>query len=116
MFEFVGMLLGLSIYNTTLLDLKFPKLLYRKLMMEKGMDELEELAEIEPDYYKSFRYILDTQDDLAGLELFFEAETEVLGTKVKYPLKPHGELIRLNQANKHDYVKLYSHWLVHDSI
>jgi hypothetical protein len=34
MFEFLGMILGLSIYNTTLLELKFPKLLYRKLLLK----------------------------------------------------------------------------------
>jgi hypothetical protein len=32
MFEFVGMLLGLSIYNRTLLNLNFPKLIYKKLL------------------------------------------------------------------------------------
>ncbi len=34
MFELVGMMLGLSIYNTTLLDLKFPTLVYRKLLTD----------------------------------------------------------------------------------
>jgi hypothetical protein len=32
MFEFVGKILGLAIYNNTLLDLKFPKVLYKKLL------------------------------------------------------------------------------------
>jgi len=32
MFEFVGMLLGLSIYNRTLLNINFPKLVYKKLL------------------------------------------------------------------------------------
>lgn len=60
MFEFVGMLLGLSIYNTTLLELKFPKVLYKKLMLPatRNLDALEELGEIEPDFQKSFKYIL----------------------------------------------------------
>jgi len=31
-FEFVGMLLGLSIYNSIQLDLHFPLLLYKKLL------------------------------------------------------------------------------------
>jgi hypothetical protein len=32
MFELLGTILGLSIYNSTLLDLKFPKILYKKLL------------------------------------------------------------------------------------
>lgn len=31
-FEFVGMLLGLAIYNSVHLDIKFPKMLYKKLL------------------------------------------------------------------------------------
>ncbi len=43
MFEFLGMILGLSIYNTTLLELKFPKVLYKKLLQREGqpLDALE---------------------------------------------------------------------------
>lgn len=43
MFEFFGMILGLSIYNTTLLELKFPKVLYKKLLQKEGqlLDALE---------------------------------------------------------------------------
>lgn len=32
MFEFIGIVLGLSIYNNTLLDIKFPRLIYKKLI------------------------------------------------------------------------------------
>jgi hypothetical protein len=38
MFEFVGMILGLSIYNTTLLDLRFPRILYKKLLAPEGFN------------------------------------------------------------------------------
>jgi hypothetical protein len=34
MFEFVGIVLGLSIYNNTLLDIKFPRLIYKKLICQ----------------------------------------------------------------------------------
>jgi hypothetical protein len=38
MFEFVGMILGLSIYNRTLLNLNFPKLLYKKLLLPENVE------------------------------------------------------------------------------
>lgn len=34
MFEFIGTVLGLSIYNNTLLDIKFPRLVYKKLISQ----------------------------------------------------------------------------------
>lgn len=111
------MLLGLSIYNTTLLDLKFPLLLYKKLLLKKEeIDCLAELAELEPEFYKSFKFILETQLDLDELELTFEVDTYVFGTHYNHPLKPYGDKIRLCQANKHEYIKLFSEWIVHGSI
>lgn len=59
------MVVGLAIYNQVMLDLKFPLVFYKKLVSEEGekgerWNTLEELMEIEPDFYKTFRYILDT--------------------------------------------------------
>lgn len=63
MFELVGMILGLAIYNTTLLDLKFPQVMYQKLLAPPNyeFESINELAEIEPDFYKSFKFIMETK-------------------------------------------------------
>jgi hypothetical protein len=49
-FEFVGMLLGLAIYNSVHLNVRFPLFLYRKLLGRGGAikttDMLEELNQI----------------------------------------------------------------------
>lgn len=44
-FGFVGMLLGLSIYNNVMLDLKFPRIIYKKLLAPEGhiFDSIEDL-------------------------------------------------------------------------
>lgn len=61
MFEFVGTILGLSIYNNTLLDIKFPSLVYKKLICpdQNRLDCIEEVKEIDPDLYKSLKFILN---------------------------------------------------------
>ena len=70
------MLLGLSIYNSVHLDIRFPRVLYQKLL-KKTEEELttsqllEELNQIEPEVYRSLKQILDSQEDLDSLELFF---------------------------------------------
>lgn len=42
----MGTLLGLSIYNQILLDLPFPKIIYKKLL-SKGDEELNSLEDLE---------------------------------------------------------------------
>lgn len=36
MYEFAGVVVGLSIYNGTMLDLKFPRLVYKLLLRKDG--------------------------------------------------------------------------------
>lgn len=63
MFEFIGIVLGLSIYNNTLLDIKFPRLIYKKLITpeESKFDFIEEVKEIDPDLHRSLKYILESK-------------------------------------------------------
>jgi len=46
----------------------------------------------------------------------FEAEMENYGMKQVHLLKPYGNLISVNQANKHEYVQLYADWLLNKSV
>jgi hypothetical protein len=50
-FELVGSVLGLAIYNSDLLELKFPQVVYKKLLGETAL--LEDLEEFEPDLFSS---------------------------------------------------------------
>lgn len=79
-FEFVGTLLGLSIYNSILLDLPFPKIIYKKLLAknDEDLNSLEDLEEIEPDIKKGLEKIQATED-ISQLELTFEIITESFG-------------------------------------
>lgn len=81
MFEFVGIILGLSIYNNTLLELKFPRVLYKKLICpdEAKLDCLEEVKEIDPDLYRSLKYILESKEPLEEMELAFDASVVQFG-------------------------------------
>ena len=118
MFEFVGLILGLSIYNNTLLDIKFPRLLYKKLIEpeNKPLDCLEEMGEIDPDTQKSLKYILGTKEPLESMELAFDASVVSFGERVSFDLKPSGSMIKLTQNNKMEYVNKYSKWLVKDHV
>lgn len=50
------------------------------------------------------------------MEMTFEAETELYGEKISHQLKPYGNLIKVSQSNKEEYVRLYTDWLINKSI
>lgn len=75
-FEFVGMLLGLSLYNSVHLDLHFPDIIYKKLLNKNyeedyGIEIVEDLKEIEPDVYRTLKDILTTTENVEEIELYF---------------------------------------------
>ena len=50
------------------------------------------------------------------LGLTFSYDKEVFGSVTTVPFKPGGEDIDVTDANKHEYVKLYSHYKMTESI
>ena len=62
MFELVGILLGLAIYNGIILDVHFPLLVYKKLL---GFDiGLADLREIQPTVSNSLEQLLQYTGDV----------------------------------------------------
>lgn len=49
-FTLIGILLGLAIYNSCILDIHFPMVVYRKLMGKKGT--FRDLYDVDPVSYK----------------------------------------------------------------
>ena len=48
-FELLGTLWGLAIYNSILLDIKLPRVVYKKLLKETLV--LEDIRDIDPEMY-----------------------------------------------------------------
>lgn len=71
-FELIGMLLGLALYNSTILKLDFPKVVYKKLKLSQGstfvVDQitLDDLYELDPELYSSLSNLL--KEDYTGKE------------------------------------------------
>ena len=62
-FEFVGMLLGLSIYNSIQLDLHFPLWLYKKKLEDDltKIEYFEALKSVAPDIDMGIKQLLDSK-------------------------------------------------------
>ena len=113
--------MGLAIYNATLLDLHFPKAVYRKLLdLPLTLTDLED---IEPELMAGLRKLLDFNEEASGgvsVQDVFCLNFEVTWTEfdeVKtYELKPGGKDIEVTAANRKEYVELYVKWVLTDSI
>lgn len=119
MVQLIGILIGLSIYNSTLLDVRFPLALYRLLLNDMtpnpGLDELEEL---DFDLAKSLRQLLEYPDD--DVEDVFCLTFDwtfpgIFGTKHVHELKKGGGDIYVSKKNKVEYVQLLCKYLLSEA-
>lgn len=127
-FELIGMLMGLAIYNKTLLDLKFPLALYKKLIIEhnsrKGLEMspkdflgLADLQQVDPQLFSTLSNILN-MDLPPGNDfgITFEITFESWGIRKNFLLIPDGDKVPVSNSNKHLFVEKYLDWFFNVSI
>jgi hypothetical protein len=80
-------LLGLAFFNNVILDIKFPMVIYKKLLSVPVT--LEDMQEIDQELYNNFKYIINTKEK--GLKdklcTTFIATADHFGEKITTPLK-----------------------------
>ncbi|KAK4644820.1 putative E3 ubiquitin-protein ligase [Podospora bellae-mahoneyi] len=133
-FFLVGVVLGLAIYNSTILDVALPPFAFRKLLMaapppplagqvahqqRQTMNyTLEDLAEFRPRLARGLRQLLEYSDD--DLEevfcLDFVVDVEKYGVVERVPLCPGGERRPVTNTNRREYVELYVRYLLDGSV
>ena len=115
-YELIGTIFGLAIYNNTILDVKLPMSVYKKLLGVKP--SLSDLKECDKELYNNLNFILNQDNPKLEEELDtnFTVVDDKFGEKIVIPLKPDGEKIMINNINKEEYVKLYIDWFFNKSI
>ena len=130
-FFLVGVLLGLAIYNSTILDVAFPPFVFKKMLASAPATgdkltstpriphgySLEDLAEFRPALARGLRQLLDFDGDVQ--ETFcrdFIAEQERYGGVVQVPLCPGGAKRAVTNSNRKDFVDLYVHYLLDTAV
>jgi len=132
-FYLVGVLLGLAIYNSTILDVSLPPYVFRKLIYfapqynsKGGIDPrsrppfrrtLDDLAVLRPALAKGLQQLLEFDGDVE--ETFcrdFVVETEKYGEKVLAPLCANGESRAVTNANRREFVDLYIKHILDTSV
>ena len=115
-YELIGTIFGLAIYNGTILDVKLPISIYKKLLGIKPT--FEDLKECDMELYNNLNYILKQDNPKLEEELDsnFTVIDDKFGEKIEIPLKPGGDKIMINNLNKEEYVELYTDWYFNKSI
>jgi len=115
-YELIGTIFGLAIYNGTILDVKLPISIYKKLLGIKPT--FEDLKECDMELYNNLNYILKQDNPKLEEELDsnFTVIDDKFGEKIEIPLKPGGDKIMINNSNKEEYVELYTDWYFNKSI
>jgi len=115
-FELVGIVIGLALYNGVILAVNFPRLMYKRLLDEEPT--LEDIKLAFPALGKGLEQMLNWTDGDVG-DIFmrsFQISYEVYGQVKTYNLVENGENILVTNENREEFVKLYIHHLVIDSI
>lgn len=127
----IGVVLGLAIYNSTILDIAFPPFAFRKLLAAApppaaGSSShprttmtytLDDLAEYQPRLAKGLRQLLEYEDDVQSTFcLDFVIDVERYGSRVRVPLCPGGDAKMVTNANRREYVDLYVRYLLDTSV
>lgn len=117
-YRLVGIVIGLAIYNSTILDIHLPLACFKKLLgLSVGLNDL---GEQRPGFVRGLRQLLDYNNDLMNggnvvgadhpcsiesvFGINFVAEYEAFGEVVMEPLLPHGEHIPVTRENRTEYV------------
>eukprot|EP00656_Telonema_subtile_P015603 TRINITY_DN18200_c0_g1_i2.p1 TRINITY_DN18200_c0_g1~~TRINITY_DN18200_c0_g1_i2.p1 ORF type:complete len:559 (+),score=174.27 TRINITY_DN18200_c0_g1_i2:541-2217(+) len=114
-FKLIGALLGMAIYNSVILDVRFPMVVFKKLKGEPT--GLLDLKDYDPDLHAGFNQMLQYDGDVK--ETFcrkFVFEYEWLGEACEVELKPGGAEIDVDNQNREEYVSLYLEHLFNGSV
>ncbi|KAF9432420.1 hypothetical protein BGZ76_010835 [Entomortierella beljakovae] len=115
-YELVGILVGLALYNGVILGVRFPSVVYRKLL---GWEvDLDSFIESFPALGHGLEQML-TWTDGDVYDVFmreFEISYEHLGQVTTLPLKAGGQDIRVTNENREEYVQAYMDNYVHQHI
>ena len=123
-FELVGTLLGLALYNEVILSLKFPSVVYKKLVAENNSKKLlisdkiglEDLAEIDQQIYNTMKKLLEQNWEAKDTGLFHVVSYESLGEVHEYDLIENGSHFPVTESNKKEFVALYIDWYFNKSV
>ena len=116
-FSLLGKILGLAVYNSIFLPIRFPHVMYKKLLGETPT--LHDLKDVDESVYNSLIQLRKMKAEglnIADACIPFVATYENFGQKVEVELEEDGKNKIVTNDNLEDYIKLYVNWALNDSV
>jgi ubiquitin-protein ligase E3 A len=117
-FKFLGTIIALALYNSIVLPIHFPFVLYKKLLGKKLL--LSDLNDIDEEIITSFhslRKMRDQGEDIRDCSLTFSIPLERRDRPpVIHSLKTDGQSIIVTNDTLDEYINLYSDYLMNKAI
>uniref|UniRef100_I3MCT3 HECT-type E3 ubiquitin transferase n=1 Tax=Ictidomys tridecemlineatus TaxID=43179 RepID=I3MCT3_ICTTR len=128
-FRLVGILMGLAVYNSITLDIRFPPCCYKKLLSPPIVPSdqntpvgicsvaIDDLCQIMPELAHGLTELLSYEGNVEeDFYSTFQVFQEEFGIIKSYNLKPGGDKIPVTNQNRKEYVQLYTDFLINKSI
>ncbi|XP_024064367.1 probable E3 ubiquitin-protein ligase HECTD2 isoform X2 [Terrapene carolina triunguis] len=127
-FRLVGALMGLAVYNSITLDIRFPPCCYKKLLSPPivpcdqntpvgisgvSLDDLCHIMPLAHGLSELLSYEDNVEEDFYST---FQVFQEEFGVIKSYNLKPGGDKIPVTAQNRKEYVQLYVDFILNKSI
>ncbi|XP_026059518.1 probable E3 ubiquitin-protein ligase HERC3 [Carassius auratus] len=114
-FHLIGIICGLAIYNSTVVDLHFPLVLYKKLL--KVLPTLDDLKELSPTEGRSLQQLLEYEGDVEETFcLNFAITREYYGITEVKELIQGGKTIAVDKTNRKEFVQAYLQYVFSDAV
>lgn len=114
-FELIGKLVGIAIYNSNILDLHFPLVVYKKLLGVKP--GLADLFSTHPTLAKGLQQLLEYPGSVEEtFSLNFAITYDYFGAVETHELLPKGAETPVTNTNRQEYVSLYVSYLLEESV
>lgn len=82
-FELIGILVGVAIYNSVIIDLNMPRVVYKK-MKGKDVPTLQDLASLQPSLAAGLQKLLDFKEQVENeIQALFDLRFEVCAVRLK---------------------------------
>lgn len=103
-YKLAGIITGLALYNSSMLDLPLPPVAFKKLL--GCPTDLKDFTKIKPDFGKNLQKLLSYTGDVESVFCLNYTVTvlDKKGEKITVPLVSNGAKTAVTQRNKRDYV------------
>lgn len=106
-YQFAGIIVGLAVYNSILLPVRFPRILYKKILCPEQPITLQDFAEVDAQAASSLYYMMMMRSkghDIMQLDLTFDV---TVSSKQTIPLRKGSEGLEVNNSNLEEYIQEY---------